>query len=99
MTTKIKTGRQSLQQSAKRTRVDWFQGDELLSYLQISQLTFTELQGFLALQCVFDGALVRLLFALLTPTGPWVVLLGCCVIEAFLRGTGGLTEWIRPFWG
>lgn len=64
------------------------QGDELLSYLQISQLTFTELQGFLALQCVFDGALVRLLFALLTPTGPLVVLLGCCVIEAFLRGTG-----------
>ncbi|CAK8995706.1 Leucine-rich repeat receptor-like serine/threonine-protein kinase RGI4 (Protein RECEPTOR OF RGF1 2) (Protein RGF1 INSENSITIVE 4) (Protein STERILITY-REGULATING KINASE MEMBER 2) [Durusdinium trenchii] len=62
------------------------QGDELLSYLQISQLTFTELQGFLALQCVFDGALVRLLFALLTPTGPLVVLLGCCVIEAFLRG-------------
>ena len=29
----------------------------MLSYLQISQLTFTELQGFLALQCVFDGAL------------------------------------------
>ena len=32
--------------------------------------------------------------------GPLALLLGCCVVEVFLRGTADLTEWwIRPFWG
>ena len=46
------------------------QGDALLGYVEVLQLTATELQGFASLQCRFDGATVRSIMALASPLVP-----------------------------
>ena len=65
-------------------------GDVLLSYLQALQLTGSELQSFMALQCLFDGVLVRSTFAVATPLVPLGLLTLCSFMEFFSRGMGDL---------
>ncbi|CAK9004781.1 unnamed protein product, partial [Durusdinium trenchii] len=64
------------------------QSDAWLACLEMSQLTASELQRLVALQCRLDGAWVRSLFAIATPVVPLAMLLGCCFIEILSRGTG-----------
>ena len=65
-------------------------GGELLGYVEALQLTATELQGFASLQCRFDGALVRSIFALASPLVPLLVVLACSGLEVYSRGMGAL---------
>jgi len=67
---------------------DSAQGDPLLGYLEALQFTSSELQNFLALQCVYDGVTVRSLFALATPLVPLLLLIACGCGEVFSRGLG-----------
>lgn len=62
--------------------------DALVSYVEALQFTASELQGVFALQCIFDGALVRLASAIATPVVPLILLLACCIVEIFSEGTG-----------
>jgi len=64
------------------------QGDALFGYLEALQFTSSELQNFLALQCVYDGEAVRSLFALATPLVPLLLLIACGVAEVFSPGLG-----------
>jgi hypothetical protein len=48
-----------------------------VSYVEALQFTASELQGVFALQCIFDGALVRLASAIATPVVPLILLLAC----------------------
>ena len=56
--------------------------------MEAFQLTATELQNFVALQCIFDGAAVRVFFATATPVMPLALLLACCFLEIFSKGMG-----------
>lgn len=62
--------------------------DVLVSYVEALQFTTSELQGIFALQCIFDGALVRVVSAIATPVVPLILLLACCIVEFFFQGTG-----------
>ena len=64
-------------------------GDGFFS-LEAFQLTTKELLNFLALQCIFEGAAVRVFLASATPLMLLVLLLACCFLEIFLKGTGHL---------
>ena len=59
-----------------------------MSYVEALQFTASELQDVFALQCIFDGALVRLASAIATPVVPLILLLACCIVEIFSEGTG-----------
>ena len=65
-------------------------GDALLGYVEVLQLTATELQGFASLQCRFDGATVRSIIALASPLVPLLVVLCCSVLEVYSKGMGAL---------
>ena len=64
-------------------------GGEFFS-LEAFQLTSNELQNLVALQCIFEGAVVRVFFATATPLMPLVLLLACCFLEIFSKGMGTL---------
>ena len=68
------------------------QGDWLLSNLEMFQFTTSELQSFIALQCIFDGELVRTAFAIATPLMPLALLLLCGGLEVYSKGLGDLAE-------
>lgn len=70
----------------------WVQGDDWASYMEVFQLTAQELQGLIALQCLFDAKMVRLLFAVVTPLVPLALLLACCFVEFFSLSTGFLAS-------
>lgn len=57
-------------------------------YVQVVQLSFSNLKDALHVQCKFEGATVRLAFALASPLFPLLVLLCCSVLEVISRGTG-----------
>lgn len=57
-------------------------------YVQVVQLSFSNLKEAFNLQCKFDGAMVRLAFALASALFPLLVLLCCSVLEIISRGTG-----------
>jgi len=67
---------------------DQTQGDPLLGYLAALQFTSSEVQNFLALQCLYDGVTVRSMFAVATPLVPLLLLIACGCVEAFSRGLG-----------
>jgi len=67
---------------------DGAQGDALLGYLEALQFTTSEVQNFLALQCLYDGATVRSMFAIATPLVPLLLLIACGCVEVFSRGLG-----------
>ena len=67
------------------------QGDEFFS-LEAFQLTTSEIQNLVALQCIFEGAAVRVFFATATPLMPLSLLLACCFLEVFSKGMGHLAE-------
>mmetsp|Transcript_36661 Transcript_36661/g.79054 ORF Transcript_36661/g.79054 Transcript_36661/m.79054 type:complete len:616 (+) Transcript_36661:836-2683(+) len=67
---------------------DGAQGDALLGYLEALQFTTSEVQNFLALQCLYDGATVRSMFAIATPLVPLLLLIACGCLEVFSRGLG-----------
>ncbi|CAE7546042.1 GSO2 [Symbiodinium natans] len=64
------------------------ESDPLVSYMEVLQLTGTELSSFLDLQCHFDGASVRAAFAVATPVLPLLVLAACATLELWGRGKG-----------
>eukprot|EP00435_Cladocopium_sp_Y103_P013945 s3795_g3.t1 len=74
--------------AARVTDADNAQGDPLLGYLAALQFTSSEVQNFLALQCLYDGVTVRSLFALATPLVPLLLLIACGCLEVFSRGLG-----------
>ncbi|CAL1135035.1 unnamed protein product, partial [Cladocopium goreaui] len=65
-----------------------YPGDPLLGYLEALQFTSSEVQNFLALQCFYDGATVRSMFAIATPLVPLLLLIACGCVEVFSRGLG-----------
>jgi len=74
--------------AANVTEDDSSQSDPLLGYLEALQFTSSEVQNFLALQCLHDGVTVRSMFALATPLVPLLLLIACGCVEVFSRGLG-----------
>eukprot|EP00435_Cladocopium_sp_Y103_P043821 s102_g12.t1 len=60
----------------------------LLQKLEALQLTTTELQNLLNLQCSFDAQTVRTLAALSSPLAPLFLLLCCVALEFYRAGLG-----------
>jgi Leucine-rich repeat (LRR) protein len=59
-----------------------------LPYVKVVQLSVSNLKGAVNLQCKFDGATVRLAFALAAPVFPLLVLVCCLILEVVNRGAG-----------
>ncbi|CAK9044458.1 T-complex protein 1 subunit gamma (TCP-1-gamma) (CCT-gamma) (Chaperonin subunit CCTV gamma) [Durusdinium trenchii] len=72
------------------TRLGTSLGEGLVEvpYLEALQLTTTELQNSLNLQCTFDPQTVRTLAALSSPLAPLLLLLCCPVLELYRPGFG-----------
>ena len=52
--------------------------------------TVRSLQDAFRIQCIWDGAKVRLAFALASPLAPLVMLLACGLLEIIKPSVGGL---------
>ena len=57
-------------------------------YVEVLQLSISSFQDIFNLQCRFDGAMVRFVFALAAPVVPLVILLCCVVLELRKPGSG-----------
>jgi len=59
-----------------------------MPYIQALQLSFQSFKESLTLQCYYDGAIVRWIFAILSPILPLLVILACLTLEIYDRGMG-----------
>lgn len=75
-------------QDANATTTSAGDSDPLLSYVEVLQLTGSELISFVDLQCRADGPSVRAFLSLATPLFPLGVLAVCAALELGSRGTG-----------
>ena len=59
-----------------------------MPYIEALQLSFQSFKESLTLQCHYDGAIVRWIFAILSPIIPLLVVLACLTLEIYDRGMG-----------